>query len=529
MHNYSGPGRSVAFAREAMCCTSHPLAAQVALDMLSKGGNAVDAAVAGALVLGFCEPMMTGLGGDVFAMLSVPGKGGLIGLNGSGRAPAALDASRLRQEGFKAVPLESAHSVTIPGAVDAFDRLVADWGQLTLDAVLAPAIRFAEAGVPVCHRSAIDWETFGERLHGPGREHFLKDGKPYRAGEIFASAAQAEALRLIARDGRDAFYRGPIMEDIVSTLRDAGGLHTAEDFAAAAAEYVEPISTDYKGYQLWELPPNGQGATALLIANILKRLDIGRYPHGSARHIHLMAEATRLAYAARNRFIADPQKAGIDLALLLSDETADRLAASIDPDRASGEIESRIEALHRDTVYICVIDADGMAVSLIYSTFYPFGSGLASKKYGISLQNRGAGFSLTEGHPNELMGGKRPMHTLIPAFVIKPDGFTMPFGVMGGQFQATGHATVLSNLVDYGMDIQGAIDAPRSFFDLGTGLLTLEAGIPESVDEELVAMGYTISRPKIGMGGAQAIQLDSSTGVLTGGTDPRKDGVALGI
>lgn len=529
MHDYNGPGRAVAFARESMCCTSHPLAAQTALSILAKGGNAVDAAVAGAVVLGFCEPMMTGLGGDVFAMLAIPGRTGFVGLNGSGRAPKALDAAFLRREGFTTVPLESAHSVTIPGAVDAFDRLVTDWGRFSLAEVLAPAIGYAEAGIPVCHRSAIDWAAFGGRLHGAGREHYLKDGRPYSAGEIFASAAQADALKLIARDGRDSFYCGAIMDDIVSTLKAAGGWHEAEDFAATAANYVEPISTDYRGHELWELPPNGQGATALLIANLLKRLEIGRYPHGSAKHVHLLAEATRLAYAARNRYVADSAQAPVDVQRILSDQTADRLAASIDPCTSSGEIEARIEAIHRDTVYICVVDKGGMAVSLIYSTFHPFGSGLASRKYGISLQNRGAGFSLQEGHPNELKGGKRPMHTLVPGFIVKPGEFIMPFGVMGGQFQATGHATVLNNIVDYGMDVQAAIDAPRSFFDLSTGKLALEAGISPGVANELIGMGYDVLRQKIGIGGAQAIQADCKTGLLSGGTDPRKDGVALGI
>jgi gamma-glutamyltranspeptidase/glutathione hydrolase len=529
MHAYNGPGRAPAFAAEAMCATSHPLAARTALDIIAAGGNAVDAAVAGALVLGLCEPMMCGLGGDAFAMIRVPGRDGLVGLNGSGRAPAALDAARLRGEGHTSVPLESAHSITLPGAVDTFDRLVRDWGRLELAAVLEPAIRYAERGVPVCHRSAIDWAKYGERLHGPGRIHYLDDGRPFGPGRMFASPSQAEALRLIASEGRDAFYKGAIMEDMLATLKAAGGLHEAADFAAVEADYVEPIGTAYRGHVLTELPPNGQGVTALLIANILSRFDLGGLDPNGSRRVHLEAEATRLAYGARDRFVGDPRHAELRLEHMLSDATADALASLIDPRRATPHIDRRAEAVHRDTVYICVVDGDRMAVSLIYSTFWPFGSGLASERYGISFQNRGAGFSLSEGHVNELKGSRRPLHTLIPGFMEKPGAFIMPFGVMGGPYQATGHAHVLSNIADFGMDVQEAIDSPRSFADAEEGRLVLEAGFSDAVAAELAAMGHAVMRAPIGMGGAQGIQIDLDRGILVGGSDPRKDGVALGF
>jgi gamma-glutamyltranspeptidase/glutathione hydrolase len=512
-----------------MCATSHPLAALTALDILREGGNAVDAAVAGAVVLGLCEPMMCGLGGDVFAMIRDPGTGVISGLNGSGRAPMALDASMLRERGLTAVPLDSVHSVTVPGSIDAFDRLVAQHGRLDLAAVLQPAIHHAEAGVPVCHRSAIDWAQFEPRLWGAGREHYLRAGEPYSAGSLFASPSQAEALRLVARHGSDAFYSGEIMQDMVDTLRAAGGVHTAEDFANTSATEVEPIRANYRGHDLVELPPNGQGATALLIANILKRFDISRLEPNGAERIHIEAEATRLAYDARDRLIGDSAGSEDRVRHMLCDETADALADLIDPRRASRDIDQGAEAVHRDTVYICVVDENRLAVSLIYSTFWPFGSGLASQRFGISFQNRGAGFSLQPGHINELKPGRRPLHTLIPGFAEKAGAYAMPFGVMGGPFQATGHAHFLSNLVDYGMDIQEAIDSPRSFLDPATGELSLEQGFSDDVAAKLADMGHQVTRAPIGMGGAQAIRIDLESNVLEGGSDPRKDGMALGF
>ncbi|SEO38792.1 gamma-glutamyltransferase 2. Threonine peptidase. MEROPS family T03 [Salinihabitans flavidus] len=528
-HDYQGPGRAPMLASNAMCATSHPFAALTAIDIIKQGGNAVDAAVAGAVVLGFCEPAMTGLGGDVFALIHDSKTGKNIGLNGSGRAPAALNADFLRNQGCESVALNSVHSVTVPGAVNAFEHLVSGYGRLDLATVLAPAIAHAERGVPVHRRSAIDWETFGERLQASGRTHFLKDGRPYREGEIFAAPAQAEALRLVARGGADAFYTGPIMEDILATLRAAGGLHSAEDFATTAATEVTPIRRGYRGHDLVELPPNGQGATALMIAGILERFEIDRLDPNGAERVHLEAEATRLAYSARNRYLGDPDHNELQLDELLSEDTIDRLAASIDPRRAGTDMEPRLEALHRDTVYITVVDDAGLCVSLIYSTFWPFGSGLASERYGISLQNRGAGFSLQPGHVNELIGGRRPLHTLIPGLLERKGDYAMPFGVMGGPFQATGHAHLVSNLVDYGMDIQQAIESPRSFLNIATGVLEIERGFSDATAAQLSEMGHKVSRAAIGMGGAQAIRRDAKTGLLTGGSDSRKDGVALGV
>lgn len=528
MHDDQGPGRSTTYAENGMCATSHPYAALAAVDILRSGGNAIDAAVAGAAVLGFCEPAMTGLGGDVFALIHDPKGDGYSALNGSGRAPAALDADRLRAEGHDTIPLNSAHGVTVPGAVNAFETLIKTRGRLDLATVLAPAIRCAEGGVPVHHRTALDWAAFGERLIGPGRTHFLDKGQPYAAGSRFASSAQAKALKLIAAQGADAFYRGEIMEDIVTTLRSYGGLHTADDFAATKVSPVDPVSYSYRGHDLIELPPNAQGVTALLIAAILARFDIAFHAPDSAERIHLEAEATRLAYTVRNRFLGDTGNDQNALDSLLTDSLADQLAASIDPARASAPQAIPEEALHRDTVYITVVDKDRLAVSLIYSIFWPFGSGLASEKFGISLQNRGCGFSLEAGHPNELKGGRRPLHTLIPGCLQQEGQYVMPFGVMGGPYQAAGHAHFVSNMVDYGMDPQSAIDGVRSFHDISTGRLEVEARVPDSVAVKLTEMGHDVVRAPVGIGGAQAIRINHKTGLLEGGSDPRKDGVALG-
>ncbi|MCW1934595.1 gamma-glutamyltransferase family protein [Pararhodobacter zhoushanensis] len=517
------------YATEAMCATSHPAAARVALDILGQGGNAVDAAVAGAVVLGYCEPAMAGLGGDVFALIHDAKTGESRGLNGSGRAPAALHAADLRARGMTAVGLDSIHAVTVPGAVDAFDRLIAQEGRLDLATVLAPAIRVAERGVPVHRRTAIDGTTFAGRLQGAGRQHFLRDGQSYREGDLFTAPGQAEALRLIARDGARAFYEGPVMEDILATLRAEGGLHTAEDFAKTEATPVTPIRRAYRGHDLVELPPNGQGATALLLSGLLERFDIARLDPKGAERVHIEAEATRLAYGARNRFIGDPGEGALNLDGMLSEAAIDEMAGQIDLTRAGQPLSPRPEALHKDTVYITVVDGEGLCVSLIYSLFWPYGSGFASERFGIPLQNRGAGFTLQEGHVNELIGGKRPLHTLLPGLLEVPGQYAMPFGVMGGAYQATGHAHFVSNLVDFGMDVQAAIDAPRSFLDITSGKLEIESTFDEAVAARLAEMGHTVTRAAIGMGGAQAIRRDAATGLLTGGSDPRKDGLALGI
>jgi gamma-glutamyltranspeptidase/glutathione hydrolase len=524
MRDFQHPGRSPVLATNGICATSHPIAAKAAVDILQAGGNAMDAAIAGGVLLGMCEPHMTGIGGDCFVLFKPAGSEEVKALNGSGCAPAAASAAALREAGHDTVPLHAAEAVTIPAAVDAFCKLNADWGKLALEQVFAPTIRYAEEGVPVAARSAFDWPKAAKALSGHAIRHFMFDGEPARLGQIFRAPGQAEVLRRIARNGRDAFYTGEVAEDMVSALRAAGGVHTLDDFAAADSFYTEPVSGEYKGIELLEHPPNGQGATAILLLNILRQFDLaGMEPHGVAR-THIELEAAKLAYDARNRFIADPDHT-TRLDHMLSMETARDLAALIDPKRAMASAAPISEAVHKDTVYLTVVDRDRMAVSLIYSLFHPFGSGIAGEKFGVLLQNRGAGFTLEAGHPNELAGGKRPMHTIIPGMLKREGRVIMPFGVMGGQYQPTGHARLLSDMVDFGMDAQSSFESPRSFAE--AGLVKLERGYEDRVRAGLVDLGHDVFMADGPMGGGQAILLRED-GVLEGASDPRKDGMAVG-
>ncbi len=525
MRDYHLPGRSAVYARNGMCATSHPLAAKVAVQMLEAGGNAVDAAIAAAVLLGICEPQSTGIGGDCFVLLKPADSEDIVALNGSGRAPAGLSAQKMRDAGHKTIPLGSPDAVTIPGAIDAFCRLSKDWGKIGLKASLAPAIYYAETGVPVAPRASFDWVGNAERLQGAARKFYLNDGAPLTAGQIFRAPGQAEVLRHISTEGRDGFYEGEVAEDMVNSLQAMGGSHTLDDFAATACDYTDPVSGQYKGYELVEHPPNGQGATAILMAKILTHFDLPALDPFGAKRAHLEAEAAKLAYDARNRFIADPDMT-TRLDHMLADETATKLAALIDPNHAMENPAALSETVHKDTVYLTVVDKDRMAVSLIYSIYYAFGSGLASNRFGINFQNRGAGFNLIKGHPNEAGGGKRPMHTIIPG-MLKQDGkLIMPFGVMGGAYQPNGHVRLMTNMVDFGLHPQAAIDAPRSFSD--EGVMNVERGYSDAVRQELADMGHKVVIPKAALGGAQAIRIDHDAGVLIGASDPRKDGCALG-
>lgn len=524
MRDFQMPGRSAVLSAEGMCATSHPLAAQTAIDILKNGGNAMDAAIAAAVLLGICEPQMTGIGGDCFVLYTRPGSNEVHALNGSGRAPAAADAEALRAKGHSKVPLHSAHAVTVPGAIDAFCHLSETEGKLGLDRILAPAIHYAETGVPVAPRVAFDWSNDADTLQGTARQRFLIDGKSPNVGDVFSAPGQANVLRRIAQAGRDAFYTGEIAEDMVTALNAHGGGHTLEDFAATRCMMDTPVSGPYNGVDLVEHPPNGQGATAILMLNILSHFDIaGMEPFGAQR-AHIEAEAAKLAYDARNRFIADPDMT-TRLDHMLAPETAERLAALIDPKRAMASAAPLTEEVHKDTIYITVVDRDRMSVSLIYSIFHGFGSGIASDKFGILFQNRGAGFTLDPGHPNELGGNKRPMHTIIPGMLRNNSGVFLPFGVMGGAYQPNGHARFVSNLTDFGMDLQAALDAPRCFSDAGT--MNVERGYSDAVRQQLTDMGHSVAIPDTAIGGAQAIRIRDD-GILEGASDPRKDGCALG-
>ena len=521
MRDFHLPGRSTVFATNGMCATSHPIAARIAVDMLTNGGNAVDSAIAAALVLGICEPQMTGIGGDCFFLVKKPGSEDIVALNGSGRAPAALDPEKLRAAGHKEMPVYDPNAVSVPGAIDAMLTMAKDHGSKEIAEILAPAIHYAEEGIPVAPRVAFDWAEAENELTGTAADYFLIGGKAPKPGAMFRAPGQAEVLRKIAKEGRAGFYEGDVAQDMVATLNAQGGCHTLDDFAATKCDYVEPISGTYRDLELVELPPNGQGAAAILMANILSNFDIGSMDPQGALRAHIEAEAAKLAYDARNRFIAEDTPR---LDHLLSQQTADELASLIEPGLVIDTPHEVSEAVHKETIYITVVDKDRMAVSLIYSIFHSFGSRIASNKFGILFHNRAAGFTLNPGHPNEAAGGKRPMHTIIPAMIRKAGKVIMPFGVMGGQYQSAGHARFISNVADFGMDPQQAIDAPRSFPQ--DGFLDVERGYSDAVRQELADIGHNVRIPDTAIGGAQAIRIDSD--VLLGGSDPRKDGCALG-
>lgn len=524
MRDFQLPGRSAVFAGNGMCATSHPLAAKVAIDTLQAGGNAVDAAIAGAVLLGICEPQMTGIGGDCFVLVKPAGEERVIALNGSGRAPKGLSAHSLRARGLAAVPLNAVEAVTLPGAMDAFCRLSADWGRFDLARTLAPAIHYADEGVPVAPRTAFDWAEAAGDLQGDARRFYLLQGRAPVPGQMFRAPGQADVLRKVATLGRAGFYEGEVAEDMVASLQAMGGTHQMDDFAAVACDYTDPVSGIYKGTELLEHPPNGQGATAILLLNILAEFDLAALDPFGAHRAHIEAEAAKLAYDARNRFLADADHT-TRLAHMLAPETAKAMAALINPARAMQAAAPLTEAVHRDTIYLTVVDKDRMAVSLIYSVFHSFGGGLASAKFGINFQNRGAGFTVEAGHPNEAAGGKRPMHTIIPGMLRKNGRVTMPFGVMGGAYQPNGHARFVTNMVDFGLHPQAAIDAPRSFS--GEDGMLVERGYGPDVRAKLAEMGHDVHIPDGPIGGAQAILIDDS-GVLQGASDPRKDGCALG-
>lgn len=528
MRDLHFPGRSPVHAVNGLCATSQPLAAEAAISILRAGGNAVDAAIAASAALCVIEPYNTGIGGDCFVLLSKKGGEEVIGLNGSGRAPAALSLEKLKAQGVESIALNSVHAVTVPGAVDAWARLLDDHGTMDLAEVLAPAIRFAEEGFAVAPRIAMEWQFLeGHLAHDSDAvTQLLRDGKGPEAGDKFHFPVLAETLKRIARDGRKGFYEGPVAEDMVRKLQAKGGFHTLEDFAANAPSYVTPIKTSYQGHEIHEIPPNGQGITALLMLNILARQDMASLdPYGAAR-FHFEMEAARLAYDARDRHVADPDFAPVPVEKLLSDKMADELSARIDPDKRIGNLSGLRDPLNRDTVYLTVVDRDLNAVSFINSLFFGFGSGILAPGSGVVFQNRGSGFVMEEGHPNCIAGGKRPLHTIIPAMMTHEGKTVMPFGVMGGAYQACGHAHVVMDVLDYGKDVQEALDSPRAF--PGAEALDVERGLSGEAKAGLEARGHKLQETFLPHGGGQAIFIDHARGTMMGGSDPRKDGAAVG-
>lgn len=519
------PGRSPVFAGEAMATTSHPLATLAAVEILRAGGNAADAAVAALGVLAVAEPHMTGIGGDCFCLVSKPGAP-VWGYNGSGRSAAAMQAEALIGQGLSEIAINSVHAVTVPGAVEAWQTILERHGRFGLDRVLQPAIRAASEGVPVAPRVAFDWSLHVDKLRADkgAALHYLPGGLAPKAGDRVKFPALAATLQAVAKGGPRAFYEGAIAQDIVATLAARGSLLVEADFAAHRGEEAVPISTNYRGLDVVELPPNGQGLAALVLLNILERFDMAKLdPAGDAR-FHIALEAGRLAYAVRNTHIADPDFMRTTPQALLDRVFAADLADRIDLTKRSPIPQA--PAPRGNTVLVSVVDRDRTAVTLINSLFYAFGAGIATEKTGVMLHNRGCSFVLAPDHPNAIGPSKRPMHTIIPALAMRDGRCDMSFGVMGGSYQAMGHAHFISNIVDYGMDVQQAIDGPRVFFD---GEKTdVERGVSQVAIDGLTARGHDVNVRPLPLGGGQAIRIDWERGVLIGGSDGRKDGCALG-
>ena len=527
MRNFYQGGRSVTYGLNGAIATSNIHASQAGLGILKAGGTAMDAAIAACAVQCVIDPMQTGIGGDCFALVARNGSGEIKGLNGSGRAPAALTADYLRAQGIDKISPTSVHSVTLPGAIDAWIRLHEEYGRMDFADILAPAIDYAENGFTVSQRTSVDWQqaVFKVENNEAARTLFLQNGKAPKAGSIWRLPALGATLRAVAKGGRAAFYEGPLAEQMTETLRAAGGLHELSDFAATVADDVTPIRTDYQGYDVHQIPPNGQGITTLIMFNILKRLGLDGLDPFGAKRLHFEAEAARLAYLARNKYVGDPDQAEIPVDRLLSDAFADRLCSYIEIGKAGDPTGAGALDSNRDTINLSVVDKDRNVVSFINSLYQSFGSGIACAKTGVVFQNRGFGFVVDPGHPNSVAPGKRPLHTIIPGMVTKDGRAAITYGVMGGGFQPVGHVRLLTNIWNYGMDVQEAIDCPRAFYN--AGVLEVEAGIPASVRSELAAMGYTLADTAMPLGGAQIISIDPETGVLAAGSESRKDGCAL--
>ena len=521
-----GRTRSAVRAMNGMVATSQPLASAAGLRILQQGGNAVDAAVAAAAVLCVVEPMMVSPGGDLFALVWDAKKKELKALNASGRSPKAASIDEFKKRGFTKIPQHGIHTVTVPGAVDGWAKLLERYGTMKLADVLQPAIEYAEHGFPVSDVISADWDNANQyKANADFAATFLPSGKPLAPGEIFTNKNLANSLKLIAAKGRDVFYKGELAAKIVKFAQAQGGLHTAEDFANHTSNWLDPISTTYRGNTVYELPPNNQGLAVLEMLNILEGYDVKSLGHNSAEYLHLLVEAKKLAYADRAWHIADPAFYKAPLDKLLSKEYAAELRKKIDAGKAGSDTPPSSRG-GEDTVYLTVVDKDHNAVSFIQSIFSAFGSGLVAGDTGIVLHNRGAGFSFDPNNPNKLEGGKRPFHTLIPAMVFRDGTPWLTFGLMGGDMQAQGHAQVLLNLIDFGMDVQQAGEQARfRHFESG---LALESAIGSDVRKALEAKGHKLTMAPGMFGGYQAILIDPKTGALFAGSDPRKDGCAIG-
>ncbi|WP_295920176.1 gamma-glutamyltransferase [uncultured Xanthomonas sp.] len=536
--------RSEVIAPHAMAATSQPLATQIALETMREGGSAVDAAIAANAALGLMEPTGNGVGGDLFAIVWDPKTQKLYGYNGSGRSPKALTLAEFQRRGLKEIPATGPLPVSVPGAVDGWFALHERFGRRTMAQNLAPAIRYARDGHPVAETIAYYWDRSVPRLSQyPGfKEQFTIDGHAPRKGELWKNPNLADTLQQIADGGRDAFYKGPIARTIDAYFKANGGFLRYEDLASHHGEWVEPVSTNYRGYDVWELPPNSQGIAALQMLNILEGYDFSKIPFGSAEHVHLFTEAKKLAFADRARFYADPAFQPAPLARLISKDYAAQRRALISMDRALKEVQPGTpkQLEEGDTIYLTVADADGMMVSLIQSNYRGMGSGMAPPGLGFILQDRGEMFVLQKDHPNGYAPRKRPFQTIIPAFVTKDGKPWLSFGVMGGAMQPQGHVQILMNLIDFHMNLQEAGDAPRIQHDGSTeptgqatamrdgGELNLETGFAYDTIRELMRKGHRVIFADGPYGGYQAIARDPESGVYYGASESRKDGQAAG-
>lgn len=532
--------RSPVLSRRGIVATSQPLAVAAGLEILSKGGNAADAAVGTAAALNVTEPTSTGLGGDCFALYYDAAARQVSALNGSGRAPAALTIERLRREGFQdELPPFHPYTVTVPGACAGWCDLVEVHGRASMDVLLAPAIRLAEEGFPVAPLTSYFWRRGAEAQlrSAPGGSALAIDGRGPYPGEIFRNPGLARTLRKVAEGGKAAFYQGEIAEAIASALQKAGGCMTVDDLAAHHSTWEQPVSTTYRDLRIWECPPNGQGLTALIGLNVLEGFDLGQIDPLSAQRLHLEIEALRLAFADTRWYIADPAFQPAPLDLLLSKEYAAERRRLIDPGKATLDHRQGAPVASSDTVYLSVVDADGNACSFINSNYMGFGTGIVPSGWGFTLQNRGHNFSLDPAHPNSLAPGKRPYHTIIPAMATRAadNDLFASFGVMGGFMQPQGHLQVVVGMADDGLDPQAALDRPRFCIEDGTagGQVGLELGMPEVTIRELAGMGHPVhpvsGHDRVIFGRGQIIFRDSESGVLWAGSDPRADGCAMSL
>lgn len=533
--------RSEVIAIQGMAATSQPLATQVALDILKAGGSAVDAAIAANATLGLMEPTACGIGGDLFAIVWDAEKGELTGLNASGRSPESLTLQHFRDLGLEGIPYLGPLTVSVPGAVDGWYELHQRYGRLPMSELLAPAISYAEQGFPVTQFIANLWQENVESRQGYAgvKEIYMPGGAAPKTGDIFRNPNLANTYKKIVAGGRDAFYKGDIAKTIDAYMAEHGGFLTVEDLAKHTSEWVTPLSINYRGYDVYELPPNGQGIVALQMLNILEGYDLRSMGFGSAQYLHTLIESKKVAYEDRAKYYADPDFYNAPIDMLLSREYAAERRQLISDDKAATTYppgDAKLET--GDTIYLTVADADGNMISLIQSNYGDLGSGMTPEELGFQLQNRGQLFSLEDGHANIYEPGKRPFHTIIPAFVMKDGKPWLSFGVMGGSMQPQAHAQILINLIDFDMNLQEAGDAARMRHSGSSqptdevmtdgGTVYLESGIPESVREELRAMGHNIATARIAYGGYQAILRNDVQGVYYGASESRKDGQAAG-